>query len=191
MLSGSTCIGQLPTRRIALLPESDRSVVSKFHYPAWSVLVKTSLMLCTGAPPVASNSGYGSARAGDTFGSPASKEKIPRTSTIDRDDISRGYTLCQEHLLSYSVIALSSSEAAQDVDAQGKKGGRRSLGPPPESVCFNGRLESRHTINDGSEYLHFVLGGDTPDTGQPGCRNIGTIDAEFIFLSGTVRSQCL
>jgi len=51
-------------------------------------------------------------------------------------------------------------------------------------ACFNGRLESRHRIDDGSEYLHFVIGGENAADSNPACRNLGVIDAEFVFLAG-------
>jgi hypothetical protein len=54
----------------------------------------------------------------------------------------------------------------------------------PEKACFHGRLESRHRIDDGSEYLHFVFGGQNAAQSKPACRNVGVIDAEFIFLAG-------
>ena len=53
-----------------------------------------------------------------------------------------------------------------------------------ERACFNGRLESRHRTDDGSEYLHIVFNGDNNEQAKPACRNLGVIDAEFIFLSG-------
>ena len=66
---------------------------------------------------------------------------------------------------------------------KGDQGGRMQQQDPP---CFNGRLESKHATEDGSQYLHFVFGGK--DSAGQACRNIGTIDAEFIFLSGVAFS---
>ena len=53
-----------------------------------------------------------------------------------------------------------------------------------ERACFNGRVESRHRTDDGSEYVHIVFNGDNGAQAKPACRNLGVIDAEFIFLSG-------
>lgn len=70
-------------------------------------------------------------------------------------------------------------------DGRGSKSGKVeqvAKAQTQDMPCFNGRLESRHSIEDGSEYLHFVFGGKNSE-GQA-CRNIGVVDAEFIFLSG-------
>ncbi len=75
-------------------------------------------------------------------------------------------------------------------EARSGKGGKadQALKGQPEIACFNGRLESRHSVEDGSEYLHFVFGGRNSE-GQA-CLGIGVIDAEFIFLSGIQFSLC-
>ena len=85
----------------------------------------------------------------------------------------------------FSTIPLR--HIASCADTRPKRSSKVEQGPKtslPENVCFNGRLESRHSTEDGSEYLHFVFGGQNSLDGGVACRNIGIIDAEFIFLSG-------
>ena len=48
---------------------------------------------------------------------------------------------------------------------------------PAGAVPFNARVADRHATEDGSQYLHLILGADSRNPA-------GTIDAEFLFLSG-------
>ena len=55
---------------------------------------------------------------------------------------------------------------------------QRLLGRPPAgAAAYNAQVAERHTTEDGSQYLHLILGVDSRNAA-------GTIDAEFLFLSG-------